>query len=397
MAKEDNKPLATVYHYDVYGKRDEKYDFLSNNSIDSIEWTELENKDPEYFFVPKDFAEAESYNLGFGIGVLFPVNNVGIATGKDKELVAFDSKIIENLYQMQSTKYFYRPFDTRYTIFNKKILQRARYDTMKHLMKNNLALQATSKNRQLSLGYFFISNSITDRHLLDSAADSMSSFPLYLYPEKSGNDMIAAESRTPNLNTEIVNEIAEKIGLTFTDEKEEAESSFAPIDILDYIYAVLHSPTYREKYKEFLKIDFPRIPYPATVETFRQLVEFGGELRQIHLLESPKVNEFITSYPKDGDNKVTTKISKKDWELFDIEKQLGRIWINDEQYFDNIPLVAWEFYIGGYQPAQKWLKDRKERTLNYEDVLHYQKIIVALCETDRIMKEIDGIVELSGL
>jgi len=166
---------------------------------------------------------------------------------------------------------------------------------------------------------------------------------------------------------------------------------FAPIDILDYIYAVLHSPTYREKYKEFLKIDFPRVPYPKDKETFWQLVKLGGELRQIHLLESPKVNQFITSYPVDGNNKITTKIGKKDFEITDKENQTGRIWINDKQYFDNVPVVAWEFYIGGYQLAQKWLKDRRGRILTFDDILHYQKIIVALYETDRIMKEIDKI------
>ena len=170
-----------------------------------------------------------------------------------------------------------------------------------------------------------------------------------------------------------------------------SEVKMAPIDILDYIYAVLHSPTYREKYKEFLKIDFPRVPYPKNKEIFWQLVRLGGEIRQIHLLESPKVEEYITSYPIDGDNTITTKIGKKDWEITDKENQLGRIWINETQYFENIPLVAWEFYIGGYQPAQKWLKDRKGRILNFEDILHYQKIIVALYETDRLMKEIDKI------
>ena len=211
----------------------------------------------------------------------------------------------------------------------------------------------------------------------------------------------------PNLNPEIVTEIAKKLDLSFTNEKEDTNSNvcfanneevrneykntFAPIDILDYIYAILHSPTYREKYKEFLKIDFPRVPYPKDKNTFWQLVKLGGEIRQIHLLESPKVEDYITTYPKDGDNKITTKIGKKDWELFNEEKQLGRKWINEEQYFDNIPLTAWEFYIGGYQPAQKWLKDRKERTLEFDDIFHYQKIIVALSETDRIMKEIDKI------
>ena len=161
---------------------------------------------------------------------------------------------------------------------------------------------------------------------------------------------------------------------------QDAEGTFAPIDILDYIYAVLHSPTYREKYKEFLKIDFPRVPYPKDRETFWQLVELGSELRRIHLLESPAVNRFITGYPVAGNNEVVKP-----------EYKNGSVFINATQYFSNVPEAAWSFYIGGYQPAQKWLKDRKGRTLNFEDIQHYQKIIVALTETDRVMKEIDKI------
>jgi predicted helicase len=193
-----------------------------------------------------------------------------------------------------------------------------------------------------------------------------------------------------------VNQLSKKLGFTFTNEKDASKNTFAPIDILDYIYAVLYSPNYREKYKEFLKIDFPRVPYPKDVNNFWQLVKLGGEIRQIHLLNSEKVEDYITTYPKDGSNIITSKIAQKDWELFDVEKQLGRIWINEDQYFDNIPLVAWEFYIGGYQPAQKWLKDRKEQTLEFDDILHYQKIIIALFETHRLMREIDGVLKLSS-
>ncbi|PIY12515.1 MAG: DNA methyltransferase [Flexibacter sp. CG_4_10_14_3_um_filter_32_15] len=201
--------------------------------------------------------------------------------------------------------------------------------------------------------------------------------------------------RKPNLNQKIVKEIAKKLGLEFTLEKskdaQSCISTFAPIDILDYIYAVLHSPNYREKYKEFLKIDFPRVPYPKDTKTFWELVKLGKEIREIHLLESNKVENYITTYSGDGDDIITTKIAKKDWKLTDKKTKLGRIYINETQYFDNIPLVAWEFYIGGYQPAQKWLKDRKDRKLSYEDILHYQKIIVALSETDRLTKEIDEV------
>ncbi len=148
----------------------------------------------------------------------------------------------------------------------------------------------------------------------------------------------------------------------------------------DYIYAVLHSPAYREKYKEFLKIDFPRVPYPKDAASFWELVKLGGELRQIHLLESPAAGKYITQYLVDGGN-VVDKLVYKD----------GNVFINATQYFAHVPAVAWNFYIGGYQPAQKWLKDRKGRELNFEDILHYQKIIVALSETNKIMKEVDEV------
>ena len=234
----------------------------------------------------------------------------------------------------------------------------------------------------------------------------------------------------------LINQITQTLGLSFipeqdtegnvcfansTELRDDYKMSFAPIDILDYIYAVLHSPTYRETYKEFLKIDFPRVPYPKDASTFWDLVKLGGELRQLHLLESASVENYITSYPEAGDNIVTRKMTKtsigfetsviarneaisqsRKTEVKGNDEQIatshvprndvyGKVWINDTQYFDNVPLIAWEFYIGGYQPAQKWLKDRNGRTLTFEDILHYQKIIVAVTETDRLMKAIDTI------
>jgi len=205
--------------------------------------------------------------------------------------------------------------------------------------------------------------------------------PLYLYPETNGQRTIdQTAERTPNLNLEIVKEIADNLGLTFVSEKEAIKGTFSPMDILDYIYAVLHSPTYREKYKEFLKIDFPRVPYPKDKETFWNLVKLGGEIRQIHLLESPVVEKYISKYPITGTN-IIGKLKYED----------GKVFINETQYFEDVPEVAWNFYIGGYQPAQKWLKDRKDRELQVDDIRHYLKIIVALTETDRLMKEIDKI------
>jgi len=145
----------------------------------------------------------------------------------------------------------------------------------------------------------------------------------------------------------------------------------------------LFSPTYRERYKEFLKIDFPRVPYPENVEQFWKLVELGGELRRLHLMKDVKLQDGMADFNIEG-SCIVEKVEKDD--------TADKVYINDAQYFDNVPLVAWNFYIGGYQPAQKWLKDRKGRELKYEDILHYRKIIKVLVETEEVMREIDEIM-----
>jgi predicted helicase len=277
----------------------------------------------------------------------------------------------------------YRPFDDKWTYFDNKLVWRWRIEVMQNFLKGeNVGLVIPKINKEDNC--FFIANKII-AHKLCSAYDSNSIFPLYIYPETNGQQTIEPTlARIPNLNQTIIKQIVEKLGLTFINEKGVSTftnlESFAPIDILDYIYAVLHCPTYREKYKVFLKTEFPSIPYPNDVETFWQLVALGGELRQIHLLESSLLNKYITKYPVPGDNTVGK-----------INFHEQKVYINDTQYFENVPQVAWDFYIGGYQPAQKWLKDRKDSILEFADIQHYQKIIVALSETNRIMSEIDKI------
>jgi len=212
--------------------------------------------------------------------------------------------------------------------------------------------------------------------------------PLYLYPESSDQTSMGEESgRKPNLDPGIVQKISEAIGFIFVPDHElpeaKKEGVFTPMDVLDYIYAVLHSPSYREKYKEFLKIDFPRVPYPASAEQFKKLVALGGELRKWHLMEHSDSKKLITTFPESG-----TNILEKGFPKFED----GKVHINKDQHFDGVPETAWNFYIGGYQPAQKWLKDRKGRTLSFDDVTHYQKIVKALFETDRLMKEVGGVI-----
>jgi len=221
--------------------------------------------------------------------------------------------------------------------------------------------------------YVFCSNKIiSDGYIRSDNKGGESIAPLYLYSFDNSSE------RQPNLNIDIVNSISAKIGLRYVEEKITDKKTFAPIDILDYIYAYLHSPSYRAKYKEFLKIDFPRIPYPADSKQFTKLAELGAKLRQIHLMENIEPSKTLAIYPVAGDN-IIESISYKN----------EKVWINKKQYFDAVPKPILEFYIGGYQPALKWLKDRKGKTLNFEEIEHYQKIINILFLTKEIQTAID--------
>ena len=406
--KKKTNELGKVFHFDLFGKRELKYDFLFENSVKSVGYKEIKVNAPNYYFVPKDFIEEQGYSKGFELTELIPFKTSGIKTHDDTNLVSdslerLEKNLINLNQQFDNSKvriYSYRPFDNGYIYYDTKLLGRAREKTIYHLKNGNIGLILVAQPQAANLNFFdcaYITNCFTDTNMFRRGGPCV--FPLYIYPASTVQQTIGLTTeRKPNLSTEIVQQIADKLGLTYTNEKEATEDTFAPIDILDYIYAVLHSPTYREKYKEFLKIDFPRIPYPKDQETFWKLVKLGGELRQIHLMESPVLNKLITKFPVTGSNEVekvrfepydySPTIPNEEGEI-EYPDYLGLVYINEKQYFKDVPTSAWEFYIGGYQPAQKWLKDRKGRTLGFEDILHYQKIIVALTETDRLMKEID--------
>ena len=427
--------LGKVFHYDLYGKRDFKYDYLSENSLKNIEFKELPNIAPNYFFINKDFDNLKVYDYGFSLKELFKINSLGLLTKRDKFITDFNKKniikrlndlegkdisnenlcnkydlklkdndnwdlvksrnelqkngIIENNFRFQN----YRCFDKRVIYYDTNFVARLNTKVLRHIINKNIAIISTRQLAENNFNHIFISNIISDQCFISNKTkEGCQVFPLYLYPETNGQlTTDLNQERVPNLNLEIVNKISNELNLKFTNEKTIVSNSplegcpqggveFAPMDILDYIYAVLHSPNYREKYKEFLKIDFPKIPYPKNTKTFWELVALGSQIREIHLLESPKVEDYITQFNIDGDCVVEKPIFKN-----------GNVFINETQNFENVPEVAWNFYIGGYQPAQKWLKDRKGRKLEFDDIAHYQKIIVALTETDRIMKEINEI------
>jgi predicted helicase len=417
--------IGDVYHFDLFGKREEKYNFLGERNIHSIIFKSpfLDNKN--FFLTQRDFKSNNNYLSFIKLDEIFFNYSAGIQTKRDNLFIdsnkpelsqriiklmdgSLNQEFINQFNIKDSSSYkitdkikslsfnennlkevHYRPFDDKFLYYEPALIGRSFFRIMKHLSYDNNFGLVVSKQFVDNFKYVFVSNKICDMNLISNAGafGAGFSFPLYLYPKTNDQQSIGdTGSRKPNLNMEIVNEIANRLGLEFVPEKAdkqppaEIRTNFAPIDILDYIYAVLHSPLYREKYKEFLKIDFPRVPYPKDQDTFWKLVYLGAELRQLHLLESPVVENYLTQYPIDGDN-VVGKVKYNE----------GRVYINDTQHFSGVPEIAWNFYIGGYQPAQKWLKDCKGRKLDFEDIQHYQKIIVALTETHRLMQEIDKI------
>ena len=420
--------LAEVFHYDLYGKRQDKYDYLTGNGFADTPFRRLEPNEPFFFFVPRDESNRTVYEQGFCVNDMFPLNTSGIVTARDGLVIDVDKdtlykrieyfcdnsnsdtdvrrmlfgdrkdgkylagdtrgwklgvarKEIENFdHEALIKQLCYRPFDTRYIYYHSSMVDWGREKVMQHFLIGDNVGIVVGRQCVSDWRYAFVTDKICEFNLTGTAGRFGSGyvFPLYTYNSIDNNLF----TRRPNLNMEIVGQIAEKIGLQFEEEKSGNIEAFCPMDLLDYIYGILHSPSYREQFKEFLKVDFPRIPYPTDANEFRRVAEIGGELRRVHLMEAslPLVTEFNVS----GSNKVEAiKITEGG-------DGLCKVWINDEQYFDNVPRVAWEFYIGGYQPAQKWLKDRKGMTLEWDDVMHYQRIISALCKTNELMIKLDN-------
>ena len=391
--KKGKDELGKVFHKDLYGLRQQKYDFLDGATIENVGYEEMSPKAPMYFFVPKDFGLEEEYNKGFKVNELFNIFNVGVVTSNDAALVNSDANKLRNNVERISTKdydkgleckFAYRALDNRILYYDEGLIERARKDIMGHLLTPGNIAMVVGKQCVDDWKYAFITDSVTNFNYIATAGRLGAGyvFPLYLYKENLGK-----KERIVNLNKELYDRIAKGLNYlpcyddnVLIDPISDYNGVLYPQALFDYIYAVLHSPSYRERYKEFLKIDFPRIPYPTDWEKFRDLAELGEELRQLHLMEDLPSKTGVT-FPVAG----SLQVDCYRW-------QDNRVYINAEQYFDGVPESAWNFYIGGYQPAQKWLKDRKGMTLSFEDVKHYGRIIYVLQQTERIMQEIDDIV-----
>jgi hypothetical protein len=273
------------------------------------------------------------------------------------------------------------------------------------MLKGNVALLTMRQVVGDPFQHVLVSNTLNDMNVLTSHHVSQVTFPLYLYttPEDTAGTLFATDevTREPNLSPQFIAAVKEKLGLNFVPEgKGDLQSTFGPEDVLHYAYAVFHSPTYRERYAEFLKIDFPRLPLTSDRALFKALAEKGEELVALHLMESPLLNRLITGFPVADSNevgRVRYTEPRPKGETSEVSEDLGglvpgRVYINKTQYFEGIEPDVWEFQIGGYQVLHKWLKDRRGRRLSFDDLFHYQKIVVALKETMRLMEEVDGLI-----
>jgi predicted helicase len=420
---------ARVYHVDLWGLREGKYRTLSETDVSVSNWKELKPNSPFYFFVPRDEELLGEYEQSWKVTDIFPINSVGIVTARDELAIhwsfqdmwetvqnfsslpseeardkyalgkdAQDWKVAlaqkdvkdSGLNQKLVTPVLYRPFDIRYTYYtgqSRGFICRPRAEVMRHIIKVNTVLCIGRAGQVIGQGTWdilFSSETIVDFNLFYRGGNV--NFPLYLYPsgQEIASGLYKSDERRPNLNPKFIKAISGKLGLKFVEDgKGDLVVTFGPEDIFNYAYAVFHSPTYRSRYAEFLKIDFPRLPLTSDKELFKALVGKGGELVALHLMESPNPNNLITKYPVSGSNTV---------ERVGCDENNKRVYINKLQYFEGVPSEVWNFQIGGYQVCEKWLKDRKGRTLSYDDLTHYQRIVVALKETIRLMQEIDDTI-----
>ncbi|MFM5899479.1 MAG: type ISP restriction/modification enzyme [Dolichospermum sp.] len=438
--KEQNsqKQLATVYHADLWGSREVyetkqlvggKYHWLGENDISSTNWEKLAPNTPFYLFKPQNSDLKIEYEQMWRINEVMKVNVLGFQTHRDHFAIDFDEDNItrrirelrdddlsnqEYLDKYNITDHqnwqldkarqkiradkdwkdkiiscLYRPFDWRYCYYSDVIMDRPRRQLINHVFnKDNLVFNLPRIVKLQQWRHSLISNVPCTAISMDVNGSYI--FPLYLYPTNTAtldnNIVNQCHQRTANLSPEFISEFSQKLGLELiSDGKGDKTKTFGPEDIFNYIYAVFHSPNYRQRYAEFLKIDFPRVPLTSNSALFWELVIKGDKLVKYHLMKETGTE--ISTYPIPGSNIV---------EQVKYNENHQQISINSEQYFDQVPPQIWNFYIGGYQVCQKWLKDRKGRELTFDDLTHYQNIISIISETMKIMEDIDQIIENYG-
>lgn len=393
---------AVVRHAHLWGERRDKYAQLSENDTASTSWSTLSPQPPFYLFVPQDIDLRAEYEQGWKVAEALPVATPGVVTGQDERTIAFSRQEAESLASQVGleatvvTDLAYRPLDRRFIVYHSQVVTRPRTTVMRHMLRTrNLGLVTTrvTKDQWDCL----VTNSLIGHKAL-AAYDINTLFPLYLYPTAEGSKKSlfdgadptpnnAPGGRRPNLAPAFIADIEARLGLTFVpDGKGDKTQTFGPEDVFDYLYAVFHSPAYRARYAEFLKIDFPRLPLTRQSDLFRDLCALGTELVALHLLEKTGPNP--PAFPESGDNVIENVRYE--------ETGGGRVYLNKTQHFAGVPADVWNFHVGGYQVCQKWLKDRKGRALSFDDLRHYQRVVAALGETIHLMAGVDEAIAAHG-
>ncbi len=412
--KTPEKKENQIYHSDLWGLRDKKYNWLENKDIKTTEWKKLSPKSEFYLFVPRDEELLENYEKFKPITEIFNISSVGIVTARDKLTINWTpqetlrtisnfSKLDVEMARMsyglgKDTRDWkinlaqqdlidsgldknkivlisYRPFDIRYTYYTGRSRGyhcMPRPEVMRHMLKENIGLVSV---RQVAEGIFnhaLPTNSIIESRMTLSNKGIAFLFPLYLYPDTEREDLFSdseVEGRKPNFNPEFYKTLYRVYG-----------KDLLPEEILHYIYSILYSNIYRTKYAEFLKTDFPRIPFTKDYEVFCKMAELGEKLINLHLIKSKELDNPIAKFQGKGD-KTVEKISYKDEKVF----------INKTQYFEGVEQEVYEYQIGGYKVCNKWFKDRKRRVLSLKDIKHYCKVVTALKKTIEVQVLIDAI------
>ena len=417
------KEAGKVFYQDVYGLREKKYEYLNKYDAGSINWKKLQPSEPYYFFVEKDFSHEARYGKFRPVQDIFIQSSSGVKTHRDHFIAGFtkeeikqrmrtfsgdlQDEIVRHGLDLKDTRdwnmktaresvkkldwkdsirqYAYRPFDNRQICYLKDLIDRGcdRWDLMQNFFEENMGICLT---RQLSTENFyhaFITDKVTDMCFISiKTKETGYVFPLYLYKPKEkpkkksfGSVMMLFEPeaeyvlKKPNMSPAVF----EKLEKAFKKRPE-------PEQIFYYIYAVLYSNIYRTKYAEFLKIDFPRIPFTNDYKLFKKMSDYGEKLVELHLLKSSELDKPVAKFQGKGNDKI---------EKLRYEK--GEIYINNDQYFEGISSEIWEYRVGGYQVCDKWLKDRKGKRLSLDDIKHYCKIVTVLQKTIEIQKAIDNI------
>ena len=388
--------LAKVYHYDLFGKREDKYKFLFDNNLDNIEWKELKFEAPFFLFIPQNEIIKSEYDRGISVKDMFRISNVGIVTSKDAVLIANDKEELENKILKNYNEFdasfvniiSYRPFDKRFIYYDDKKLERARKDVMEHFLnnKNNIALNVARQSKIVgSWHYCFITNTISDFSLMGGGNTGAGYiFPLYIYDTENVRKILREENEEVGGMFEDIKHFENKVRIeNFTPKFRkfinEKYGEIKPEEILGYIYAILFHKEYRKKYFDFLKIDFPKIPFVKSKEDFLKFAKLGEELYNLHLGNLKIQKEVGEPMFKDNKNK-NEKIVKAIYN--ENEKDL---FVNESLYFKNVDKEVWEYKIGGYQVLDKYLKSHKNENIDYE---HFENMIKILTRSIEIEAEI---------